>query len=175
MASIATNSYPPNGNNPLVLNVISTPAVTHNINGQILSPQMNHHNIPQISPNVCNGASNSCPLSGNNPSIVYNSPHQDQESFTMRDYHISQQKRVYELPENVDFTLTNNRQFEQSMNIPQIGPGGQILASQYEISQGSLNNYGSTVQSYVPDNNYVRQSSETTCLQNYQNYYSPSQ
>ncbi|CAB4398812.1 unnamed protein product [Rhizophagus irregularis] len=192
MVSIATNSYPPNGNNPLVPNVISTPAVTHNINGQILSPQMNHHNTPQISPNVCNGVNtfnpscgNSCPLSCNNPSIAYNSPHvandnyQGQECPTMCDYHISHQKQVYELPEfpgNVGFTLTNNHQFAQSMNIPQIEPGGQILASQSEISQGSLSNYGSTVQSYVPDNNCVRQSSETTSLQNYQNYYySPSQ
>ncbi|CAB4445353.1 unnamed protein product [Rhizophagus irregularis] len=188
MGFTPTNNYSPNNNNPIVPHVINAPAVTPNINGQILPPQIRYLDIPQTSPNVCNGVNafnsscgSSCPLPGNNPYIVDNSPHavndiyQDQESSTMRDYHISQQKRVYELPEfpgNVGF---KNHQFAQSMNIPQIEPSRQILASQYEISQESLNNYGSTVQSYVPDNNYVRQSSETTSLQNYQNYYSPSQ
>ncbi|CAB4379985.1 unnamed protein product [Rhizophagus irregularis] len=36
-------------------NVISTPAVTSNINGQPLPPQINHLDIPQNSPNVYNG------------------------------------------------------------------------------------------------------------------------
>ncbi|CAB5298683.1 unnamed protein product [Rhizophagus irregularis] len=74
-------SYPLPGNNPFIVgnskqkrgictwfpllqtaiserqipNVISTPAVTSNINGQPLPPQINHLDIPQNSPNVYNG------------------------------------------------------------------------------------------------------------------------
>ncbi|PKY54699.1 hypothetical protein RhiirA4_426957 [Rhizophagus irregularis] len=129
-----TYSNLPNGN------VINTPAVTPNINGQILPSQISHFNSPQIFSNVCNGVNafnptcdRSCPLPGNNPFIVGNSPHmmndiyQSQEcSSTMRDYHTvfllqqQKQKRVYEVSGFLN-TWFPPPQINH-LNIPQISP-----------------------------------------------------